>query len=130
MDFTIPPDLQELQLRTRAFIRDQVILFEADPRRERQGPTDGLRGELNALARRAGLLSPHVAPEYGGLGLTHVGRAIVFEEAGYSLLSPLALNISATDEGNMHLLEHVASPAQQSRWLAPSLAPTSAPASP
>ncbi len=119
MDFNIPPDLLDLQLRTRAFIRDQVIPFEADPRQERHGPTDDLRRELNALARTAGLLSPHVAREYGGLGLSHVGRAIVFEEAGYSLLGPLALNISAPDEGNMHLLEHVATPEQKSRWLAP-----------
>ena len=73
MDFTIPPDLQDLQHRTRAFIRDKVIPFEADPRQERHGPTDGLRRELNALARAAGLLAPHVAPEYGGLGLSHVG---------------------------------------------------------
>jgi len=119
MDFNIPPDLLDLQLRTRAFIRDQIIPYEADPRQERHGPTDDLRRELNALARTAGLLSPHVAREYGGLGLSHVGRAIVFEEAGYSLLGPLALNISAPDEGNMHLLEHVATSAQKSRWLAP-----------
>lgn len=119
MDFTIPPELEDLQRRTRAFIRDQVIPFEQDPRQHRHGPTDDLRRELNALAKSAGLLSPHVAPEYGGLGLTHIGRAIVFEEAGYSLLGPLALNISAPDEGNMHLLEHVATPTQKARWLAP-----------
>ena len=119
MDFAIPPDLLDLQLRTRAFIRDRVIPFESDPRQERHGPADDLRRELNALAKAAGLLSPHVAAEYGGLGLSHVGRAIVFEEAGYSLLGPLALNVSAPDEGNMHLLEHVATPAQRRRWLAP-----------
>ncbi len=119
MDFAIPPDLQDLQLRTRAFIRERVIPFERDPRQDRHGPADDLRRELNALARQAGLLSPHVAPEHGGLGLSHVGRAIVFEEAGYSVLGPLAMNVSAPDEGNMHLLEHVATPAQKSRWLAP-----------
>ncbi len=119
MDFSIPPELQDLQLRTRAFIREEVIPFEQDPRQDRHGPGDDLKRELNALARRAGLLSPHVSPEYGGLGLSHVGRAVVFEEAGYSVLGPLALNISAPDEGNMHLLEHVATPAQKSRWLAP-----------
>ena len=32
----------------------------------------------------------------------------MFEEAGYSLLGPLALNCAAPDEGNMHLLEQVA----------------------
>ena len=43
----------------------------------------------------------------------------MFEEAGYSLLGPLALNCSAPDEGNMHLLEAVASPEQQERYLRP-----------
>ena len=119
MDFSIPPDLADLQERTRAFIRDKVIPLEGDARQERHGPTDELRLELNALARDAGLLAPHVAKEYGGLGLGHVGRAIVFEEAGYSLLGPLAMNLSAPDEGNMHLMEVVATPAQKERWLRP-----------
>src|SRR5688572_14763134 len=75
--------------------------------------------ELVARARSAGLLSAHVSREFGGLGLDHRGKAIVFEEAGYSPLGPVALNIMAPDEGNMHLLEAVASPAQRERWLRP-----------
>src|ERR671928_1288063 len=117
MDFAIPPELRELQERTRAFIREQIIPRESDARQTRHGPTDDLRRELNALAAEAGLLAPHVAPEWGGLGLSHVGRAIVFEEAGFSLLGPLAMNISAPDEGNMHLLEHVATQEQKERFL-------------
>ena len=119
MDFSIPPELSDLQDRTRAFIRDKIIPLEGDARQERHGPTDELRRELNALAKDAGLLAPHVAKEYGGLGLGHVGRAIVFEEAGYSVLGPLAMNLSAPDEGNMHLMEVVATPEQKERWLRP-----------
>lgn len=119
MDFTIPPDLKELQERTRAFIRDKIVPLETDPRQTRHGPTDEFRRELNGLAAAAGLLAPHVAPEYGGLGLSHFGRAVVFEEAGYSVLGGLAMNLSAPDEGNMHLLEHVANTEQKERWLRP-----------
>ncbi len=119
MDFSIPPELTDLQDRTRAFIRDKIIPLEGDARQERHGPTDELRRELNALAKDAGLLAPHVAKEYGGLGLGHVGRAIVFEESGYSVLGPLAMNLSAPDEGNMHLMEVVATPEQKERWLRP-----------
>ena len=43
-----------------------------------------LRLELVPKARKGGFLSPHVSKEFGGLGLDHVGKAIVFEEAGYS----------------------------------------------
>ena len=119
MDFTIPAELTELQERTRIFIREQIIPLEGDQRQSAHGPTDAFRRELNALAEKAGLLAPHVGREYGGLGLGHVGRAIVFEEAGYSVLGPLAMNLSAPDEGNMHLLEAVATEAQKQRWLRP-----------
>jgi acyl-CoA dehydrogenase len=119
VDFSIPPDLQALQERTRTFIRTAVIPREQDPRQTRHGPADELRRELNGLASSEGLLAPHVSPSFGGLGLSHVGKAIVFEEAGYSVLGPLAMNISAPDEGNMHLMEAVATSAQQERWLRP-----------
>ncbi len=119
MDFDIPPDLADLQLRIRRFIADEVIPLESDPRRTAHGPSEELRRDLVARARRAGLLSPQVAREYGGLALSHVGRAIAFEEAGYSLLGPVALNVFAPDEGNMHLLEAIARPAHKERWLRP-----------
>jgi acyl-CoA dehydrogenase len=44
---------------------------------------------------------------------------VVFEAAGYSLLGPQALNCSAPDEGNMHLLEEVATEEQKEQWLHP-----------
>jgi alkylation response protein AidB-like acyl-CoA dehydrogenase len=119
MDFNIGGELLELQGRVRRFVSERVIPLEGDPRQGPHGPEASLCRELIGLARGAGLLSPHVATEYGGLGLSHVGRAVVFEEAGYSMLGPVALNVFAPDEGNMHLLEAVASPAQKERWLRP-----------
>src|SRR5689334_16089795 len=107
IDFQVVPELQQLQARIRTFIASEVIPLEADARRTRHGPTETLRRELIDKARAAGLLAPHVAREYGGLALSHVGRAIVFEEAGYSPIGAIALNVSAPDEGNMHLLEAV-----------------------
>ena len=119
MDFTLSPELIELQGRVRTFIKDAVIPFENDPRCTAHGPDEALRAELIGMARTAGLLSSHVSREFGGLGLGHVAKAIFFEEAGYSPLGPVALNIAAPDEGNMHLLEAVASPGQKERWLRP-----------
>lgn len=119
MDFSLPPALVGLQDRVRRFIRDEIIPFEGDPRETPHGPAGDLRAELVAKAKAAGLLTPHASRELGGLGLSHVEKAIVFEEAGYSRLGPIALNIHAPDEGNIHLLEHVATPAQVQRWLKP-----------
>jgi acyl-CoA dehydrogenase len=119
MDFSIPADFADLQQRTRRFIADEIIPFEGDGRQTSDGPSEDLRDELVALARQAGLLTPHASRDFGGLGLSHVAKAIVFEEAGYSPLGPVALNIHAPDEGNVHLMEQVATPAQRERWLRP-----------
>ena len=124
IDFSLPPALADLQARVRHFIAEQVIPLEADPRQGAHGPEPGLRDELVARARAAGLLTPHVARDFGGMALSHVERAVVFEEAGTSLLGPVALNVFAPDEGNMHLLQEVATPAQQARWLRPMAAGT------
>jgi alkylation response protein AidB-like acyl-CoA dehydrogenase len=51
-------------------------------------------------------------------------RAPVFEAAGRALFGPMALNINAPDEGNMHLLEQVADESQRERYLAPLAAGT------
>lgn len=119
IDFSLPADLEELRDRARTFVRDVVIPYEGDPRSGAHGPSDELCRELKSLAAGAGLLSPHIAPEYGGLGLDHVGRAIVFEEAGYSPLGNIALNVSAPDEGNAHLLGQAGTDAQKEQWLRP-----------
>ena len=112
-------DPAEIARRVRAFVREVVIPAEARDEAGEHGPAPRLREELQAAARAAGLFAPHVGTAFGGLGLDVRGQAAVFEEAGYSLLGPLALNCSAPDEGNMHLLEAVADPSQQERYLRP-----------
>jgi acyl-CoA dehydrogenase len=119
MDFSIPGELAELRDRTERFVRDEMIPREADSRLGHHGPSEEFRRELVALARRAGLLSPHVGAEWGGLGLDHRGKAVVFEAAGYSPLAPIAMNCFAPDEANMHLLEQVADERQKEEYLRP-----------
>ncbi len=119
MNFVLSPELVELRDRTRRFIAEQVIPLEADTRQDEHGPSEELRNELVDRARQAGLLTPHASKEMGGLGLSHVEKAVVFEEAGYSFLGPTAMNIHAPDEGNIHLMEAVATAEQKERWLRP-----------
>lgn len=119
IDFSIDPIDAALRDRVRSFVEQKIIPYEQDPRLTSHGPTDELRIELNALAREAGLLAPHVSNHFGGLGLSHVQRAFIFEAAGYSTLGPIALHCAAPDEGNMHLLEIVADQPQKERFLRP-----------
>jgi acyl-CoA dehydrogenase len=115
VDLDPDPDVADLARRTADFVRDVVIPVE-----EREGGvarTEDVRAGLQKAAQDAGLFAPHVGVEYGGHGLDMRGRAAGVEEAGYSLLGPLALNIAAPDEGNMHLLEAVADAPQKERYL-------------
>jgi acyl-CoA dehydrogenase len=118
IDFAVPAEVRDLESRVRDFIQSVVIPAEARDR-PGHGLDPGLRAELQAAARAAGVFAPQVAPELGGLGLDHRGCAVVFEAAGYSLLGPQALNCAAPDEGNMHLLSVVATEAQRERYLRP-----------
>ena len=119
MDFSLSDELVELKERTERFVREQILPYENDARQTAHGPAEELRRELVELGRRAGLLSPHVGREWGGLGLDHRAQSVVFEAAGYSPLGPVALNCFAPDEANMHLLEKVAEERQKEEWLRP-----------
>src|SRR5437868_14000525 len=94
MEFTIPDELIELKERTERFVREEILPREKDPRQTPHGPTEEFRRELVALGRAAGLVSPHVGREWGGLGLDHRGKAIVFEAAGYAPLATIAMTSS------------------------------------
>ncbi|MGB8646769.1 MAG: acyl-CoA dehydrogenase family protein [Anaerolineae bacterium] len=118
MDFALSPELQALQQRTRKFIDGVVIPAEREIPHEVE-PWDALRTDLQRAARDAGLFLPQLSREWGGLGLNWRECAVVFEEAGRSLLGPQALNCSAPDEGNMHLLERIATQAQKEKYLKP-----------
>jgi acyl-CoA dehydrogenase len=112
--------VEELVQRTREFVRVQVVPvddeFDGDVT---AAGGDTLRVDLQSRARDAGVFGPQIPVEYGGHGLAMCDRAPVFEEAGYSLLGPLAVHAAAPDEGNIHLLDQVASAGQRQQFLAP-----------
>ncbi|WP_406152637.1 acyl-CoA dehydrogenase family protein [Streptomyces sp. NBC_01023] len=120
ISFEIDERVAAVAQRTTEFVRDVVI-----PEEQAYGGGDvhagpePLRRRLQEAARAAGVFAPHVGEEYGGLGLDLRDQAVVFEAAGRSLLGPLALNCAAPDEGNMHLLEVVATEEQKERYLRP-----------
>ncbi|HEX4753262.1 MAG TPA: acyl-CoA dehydrogenase family protein [Solirubrobacterales bacterium] len=116
IDFELEPQLIELRRRVARFVEEVAI--PAEPRDvSTHGTDDGLRTELQAAAKRWGVFGPQLSEELGGLGLDHRGTAVILEECGYSLLGPQALNCAAPDEGNMHMLDLIASPEQRERYL-------------
>jgi acyl-CoA dehydrogenase len=118
IDFELQPQLVELRDRVAQFVAEVAI--PAEPRDvSTHGTDEALRAELQDEAKRWGVFGPQLSEELGGLGLDHRGTAVILEECGYSLLGPQALNCAAPDEGNLHMLDLIASPAQRERYLVP-----------
>jgi acyl-CoA dehydrogenase len=104
--------------RVERFVREVVIPYESDPRRDHHGaPTDELMHEMREKARSAGVLTPHILPD--GRHLNQRETAEVLIKSGLSPLGPLAVNTCAPDEGNMFLLGRVANPGLKEHFLRP-----------
>lgn len=108
----------EIGANVERFIRDVVIPYEKDPRRDHHGaPLDELVYEMRDKARAAGVLTPHILAD--GSHLTQLETAYVLQKSGLSPLGPLAVNTMAPDEGNMYLIGHVGTPEIKERFLKP-----------
>jgi acyl-CoA dehydrogenase len=86
MDFTLPPEIEDVRLRTRRFVEEHVLPLEADAGSYDDHENirlDVLRG-LQAKARAEGLWAPQAPKDYGGMALPVVGWAAMYEEAGRS----------------------------------------------
>ena len=95
---------QELAARAEALMDEVVIPAE----REMSGGvavSDGTVSELREAAREYDVYAPQIDEEYGGMGMDFRDVLPTFEQAGRSLLGPLAMRVDAPDQGNMHLLE-------------------------
>ncbi len=113
-----PERTAEIAAKVEAFVREVVVPYEQDPRRDHHNaPTDELVFEMREQARKAGVLTPHILAD--GTHLTQRETAIVLEKSGLSPFGPLAVNTNAPDEGNMYLLGKVGSPEIKERFLKP-----------
>lgn len=110
----------DVAAKVEAFVRDVIIPYETDPRRDSHGPLDSLVTEMREKAYIAGVLTPHIRPD--GSHRSHRDTALILRATGLSPLGPLACNTNAPDEGNMFLLGKVATQAQKGRFLDPLIA--------
>lgn len=117
--FAVTDELHALAMRVRTFIDDVVIPQEDALRNITHGVPEPFRQQLQEQAKQAGIFAPTAPTEFGGLGLDHRAQTIILEESGRSLLGPMAMNCSAPDEGNILLLDKIATPDQRTRYLDP-----------
>ncbi|MCZ7527228.1 MAG: acyl-CoA dehydrogenase family protein [Acidimicrobiia bacterium] len=126
MEFTLSPRAEELRERLRAFVDDRVASAESVYHEQVRDSGDPhfhppVMEELKTEARARGLWNLFLPDERWGAGLSNVDYAPLAEVMGRSPLAAEATNCSAPDTGNMEILAHFGSPAQQEQWLQPLL---------
>src|SRR5947199_10648203 len=103
MDFTLPREIEDIRLRTRAFVEEHVLPLEAD--RANYDDHENIRLDLLAgvrdQAKAQGLWAPQTPKDFGGMGLPIVGWAAMYEEANRSISGPVVFNCAARDDGHM-----------------------------
>jgi len=121
MDFSLAPETESLRQRLRDFVESEIMPLEADPSCYDAHENIALEKlePLRAKAKVAGLWALQMPKARGGQGLSVAAMAACYEEMGRSIFGPVAFNCAAPDDGNMILLEKVATEEQKARWLQP-----------
>jgi len=121
MDFSLSPELQKLRARYRAFARDEVLPLDTTP--ESYDEHDNIREDLLEVmrnkAKEESVWAPQMPVSRGGQALSVADMAVCYEELAYALFGPVVCNCAAPDDGNMIVLEKIATPEQKERWLQP-----------
>jgi acyl-CoA dehydrogenase len=120
IDFTFPPEVENVRLRVRSFMDDEVRprweSIDQDDRKQVVKAIVDLRKKARDDAK---VWLPHMPPEWGGMGLGPTAMAAVSAEAAKVSIGPYVLNAQAPDEGNQHTLLHWATPDQKEKYLRP-----------
>ncbi|MFQ5765306.1 MAG: acyl-CoA dehydrogenase family protein [Rhodospirillales bacterium] len=121
MDFTLAPETEDIRKRIRAFVEARLLPLEADPGSfdEHENIRDDLLQNLRAEAREQKLWALAMPTARGGRGLDTVAMAACYEEMNRSIFGPVVFNAAAPDDGNMIVLNRVATEEQKDRWLQP-----------
>src|SRR5215210_5332384 len=113
--------LENLRQRVADLVEKRIMPIEAD--RANYDEHENIRldvlEDVRAEVKRAGLWAPQMPRHRGGLGQNIAGMAVLYVEMGRSIFGPVCFNCSAPDDGNMQVLEKVATDEQKREWLQP-----------
>ncbi len=121
MDFTLSEKAERIRGEIRKFVDERVIPLEADRSSydEHENISLGLLAELRQAARAQGLWALNMPIARGGGGLSLAEIAPCYEEMNRSIFGPVVFNAAAPDDGNMRVLEQVATEYQKRVFLQP-----------
>ncbi len=121
MDFALSKENEEYRRSVRDFVAQHVLPLESDPANadEHENIKEDALQFVRAKVKAAGLWALQMPTERGGRGLSVVGMSACYEEMARSIYGPVCFNSAAPDDGNMIVLNRVATEAQKDRWLQP-----------
>ena len=121
MNFDLQPEIEEYRLKVRAFVDEHIIPLESDRANydHHENISSDVLIKIQKKVKEAGLWAPQMPRERGGLGFNQIGMAASYEEMNRSIFGPVCFNCSAPDDGNMFVLNKVATEEQKDKWLQP-----------
>jgi alkylation response protein AidB-like acyl-CoA dehydrogenase len=122
MDFSESPRVEGIRGLVREFVEKELFPLEAAVRHDGFAASRERLQRVRTRAKQTGLWAAFVPEAHGGAGLGLTEFAHMSEELGRSPLGHYAFNCQAPDAGNIELLVHHGTPAQQARFLAPLVA--------
>ena len=115
-------DLNEILERVQSFIGEHLSPLEEKYHNRSWAEVLPHLEMAREKAKAAGLWTPQISTEYGGMGLSVAEFAEVCAVLGGSAYGFYSLNCQAPDAGNMELLIEFGTPEQQEKYLKPLLA--------
>jgi alkylation response protein AidB-like acyl-CoA dehydrogenase len=122
MDFTISEKMQTILGMIDEFVDKELIPLEKDFLANKLDKVLPVLEEKRAMVKQMELWAPLHPVEYGGMGLSLVESALIFEALGRTPLGLYAFGCKAPDAGNIEILHKYATPEQTKEWLHPLVA--------
>lgn len=129
--FGLSNNAEQYLARVKAFMNEHILPIEAAVLAEvtgtqghgnwQQWQTIPAIEKLKELAKEQGLWNLFLPDSRFGQGLSTSEYAPLAEQMGRSLIAPEVFNCNAPDTGNMEVLYHFGTEAQQKAWLLPLL---------
>ena len=122
MDFTISEKMQTILGMIDEFVDKELIPLEKDFLADKLDKVLPALEEKRAMVKQMELWAPLHPVEHGGMGLSLMESALIFEALGRTPLGLYAFGCMAPDAGNIEILHKYASPEQTEKWLNPLVA--------
>src|SRR5262245_29608040 len=124
---TLDARINEIRMATAEIVNRDILPYENKLMslwRGELSPQDkdavrGLRKEIQAKVKKAGLWAPHLPTEYGGMGLEFLPHAYMNEVLAYSMGAASLFGVVAPNSGNQKILVKYGTEEQKKKWLVP-----------